>query len=159
MKDYTRTSVQNNMRSRQAYIAGNTVTKENVVEKMQQPYQTIDSRVARNRAKTKKLSFGYVLFMVAALALASTVLIGFIGVKSELTAATRNVASLESKLNDMRLSNDEELERIESSVNLEEIKRIAVEELGMTYAKSGQVVTISDEGSDYVRQMAELPKN
>ena len=109
MKDYTRTSVQNNMRSRQVYIAGNTITKENVVEKMQQPYQTIDSRVARNRAKTKKLSFGYVLFMVAALALASTVLIGFIGVKSELTAATRNVASLESKLNDMRLSNDEEL--------------------------------------------------
>ena len=67
--------------------------------------------------------------------------------------------SMENELNNLRLTNDEELERIESSVNLEEIKQIAVEELGMTYAKAGQVVTISDEGSDYVRQLKELPSN
>ena len=77
--------------------------------------------------------------------------------QADLTVSIKRVAYLESQLNNLRLTNDEELERIESSVNLEEIKQIAVEELGMTYAKAGQVVTISDEGSDYVRQLRELP--
>ena len=77
--------------------------------------------------------------------------------QAELTVSIKRVASLKNELNNLKLANDEELERIESSVNLEEIKQIAVEELGMTYAKAGQVVTISDEGSDYVRQLGELP--
>ena len=58
----------------------------------------------------------------------------------------------------MRLSNDEQLARIESAVDIEKVKQIAIEELGMTYAKEGQVVTISGEGSDYVRQLADLPE-
>jgi hypothetical protein len=66
------------------------------------------------------------------------------------------VASLERELNNLRLTNDENLARINASVNLEEIKQVAVEELGMTYAKEGQVVIVSSEGSDYVRQIREL---
>lgn len=151
----TRTKRINN----QAYIRGNVITKENVVEEMNKPYRTVDARIIRNREKTKRLSFGYVLFITLAFVLMGATLISYIKVKSELTIATGQVASMESKLNDLKLTNDEELERIEASVNLEEIKRIAVEELGMTYAKAGQVVTISDEGNDYVRQMEELPQD
>ena len=44
-----------------------------------------------------------------------------------------------------------------SSVDLEEIKRIAISELGMKYAKEGQVITYSGEGSDYVRQYDDIP--
>ena len=57
----------------------------------------------------------------------------------------------------MKLSNDEEYSRIESSVNLEQIKQIAINELGMTYAGEGQIVEYSSEGSDYVRQVADIP--
>ena len=39
---------------------------------------------------------------------------------------------------------------------MEEIKRVAIEELGMTYAREGQVVVIESEGSDYVRQLKSL---
>lgn len=148
----------NRMRN-QAYIGGTVITRENVIEEMNKPYRTVDARVAKNREKTKKWNFSYVLFLTAAAGLVGISLIGYIRVQSELVAATKNVAALESRLNDMKLTNDEELQRIEAAVNLEEIKRIAVEELGMTYATDGQVVTISDEGSDYVRQMEELPQN
>ena len=41
---------------------------------------------------------------------------------------------------------------------IEEIRRIAIEELGMTYAKEGQVVMVSGEGSDYVRQISAMPE-
>lgn len=141
------------------YIKGNVITKDNVIEEMNKPYKTVNARIIKNREKTKRVSLGYALFITAAFIVMGITLISYIKVKSELTIATGEVASMESKLNDLKLTNDEELERIEAAVNLEEIKQIAVEELGMTYAKAGQVVTISDEGSDYVRQMEELPEN
>lgn len=45
-----------------------------------------------------------------------------------------------------------------SNVDLDEIKRIAIGELGMKYAKEGQVITYSGEGSDYVRQYGDIPE-
>lgn len=141
------------------YIQGNLATKEDIVREMQQPYVPVDARVARNRARAKKMGPGYVMFLAAAVVVVCMMLTSYLDMRAELTISTKRVAALEQDLNNMKLANDEELERIESSINLEEIKQIAVEELGMTYAKSGQVVTISDEGSDYVRQLQELPAN
>ena len=43
-------------------------------------------------------------------------------------------------------------------MNLEEIKRIAIQELGMQYAGEGQIVPFSSEDNDYVKQMAEIPR-
>jgi hypothetical protein len=68
------------------------------------------------------------------------------------------ISSLESELNDKRLANDETYNKIMSSVDLEEIKRIAVNELGMKYAKEGQVIEYTGEGNDYVRQYSDIPE-
>lgn len=144
---------------RQRYVQGNLATKEDLIREMNRPYKPVDARVARNRARAKRMSPGYVLFLAAAMVALCFILSSYLDTRAELTISTKRVASLEQTLNNLKLANDEELERIEGSVNLEEIKTIAVEELGMTYAKAGQVVTISDEGSDYVRQLKELPKN
>ena len=92
-----------------------------------------------------------------ALGFAGFVLIGYIQLQSDITASVKKISRLESELNNLKLSNDEELSRIESSIDLEEIKRIAMEELGMTYAEEGQIIEYSSEGSDYVRQVTELP--
>lgn len=99
----------------------------------------------------------YVFFLALAMLASAFILIGYIRLQSDITNSMNHIASLESQLNDLKLSNDEEYSRIESSVNLEEIKRIAIGELGMTYAGEGQIVEYSSEGSDYVRQVADLP--
>lgn len=153
----TRRNLQANRR--QMYVQGNLATKEDIVREMQKPFKPVDAKVARNRAKAKRMGLRDIVFLAGAVAVVCVMLIGYLGMRAELTMSTKRVASLEQELNNLRLANDEELERIESSINLEEIKQIAVEELGMNYAKAGQVVTISDEGSDYVRQLQELPKN
>ena len=54
----------------------------------------------------------------------------------------------------MKLANDEEYSRITSSIDLEEIKRIAIGELGMTYAKEGQIITYDSVENDYMRQVS-----
>lgn len=144
---------------RQRYINGTEVTKENVAEFMNQAPRVVDSKVKSNQEKAKSVGIFDLLRLAPVLIALVWIVAGYIGTTTRLTIATKQVSKLESQLNTMRMENNEELQRIEATVNLEEIKRIAVEELGMTYATDGQVVIISDEGSDYVRQIEELPQN
>lgn len=138
-------------------IEGNTVRKPDTVKEMQQPVRKENKAVRRNRDKALYMNLPYVMFLSVALAITGFMLIGYLQTQAELTVSIKRVAALESQLNDMRLTNDEQLERINSAMDMEEIKRIAIEELGMTYAKEGQVVIVSGEGSDYVRQLVEMP--
>ena len=67
------------------------------------------------------------------------------------------IASLESRISTMRLANDNAYEDAVSSVNMEQVKEIAVNDLGMTYAKEGQIITYSSQDGDYIRQYGEIP--
>ena len=139
------------------YIEGNTVRKLDTVKEMQQPQRKVNKAVRKNRDRALYMNLPYVMFLTVALLITSVMLIGYLQTQAELTVSIKRVAALESQLNDMKLMNDEQLERINSALDMEEIRRIAVEELGMTYAKEGQVVVVSGEGSDYVRQLVEMP--
>ncbi len=141
-----------------SYIEGNTVRVIDPVKEMHRPIRKVNKAVRRNRDKALYMNLPYVMFLTAALIITGIVLIGYLQTQAKLTVSIKRVASLESQLNDMRLSNDEQLARIESAVDIEKVKQIAIEELGMTYAKEGQVVIISKEGSDYVRQLSDLPE-
>lgn len=143
---------------RRTYIEGNTVRKVDTVKELQQPLRRVDHNVRRNQERSRYMNLPYVLFLLTAMGIVGMMLIGYLRVQSSLTVSIKRVASLESQLNDMRLSNDEQLERINTSLDMEEIKRIAIEELGMSYAKEGQVVIVSGEGSDYVRQLEKMPE-
>ncbi len=138
------------------YIEGNTVRKIDTVREMQQPVRRENRAVRKNRDRALYMNLPYVLFLTMALMITGVMLIGYLQAQSNLTVSVKRVATLESRLNDMKLANDEQLERINSALDMEEVKRIAVEELGMTYAKEGQVVIVSGEGSDYVRQLAKM---
>ena len=143
---------------RRTYVEGNTVRKIDPVRELQQPVRRQNQTVRRNQEKSRYMNLPYVLFLTAAMVITGFMLIGYLQTQANLTVSIKNVAKLESQLNDMRLSNDEQLERIETAFDMEEIRRIAIEELGMTYAKEGQVVMVSGEGSDYVRQLSAMPE-
>ena len=138
------------------YIEGNTVRKIDTVREMQQPVRKENRAVRKNRDRALYMNLPYVLFLTMALMITGVMLIGYLQAQSNLTISVKRVATLESELNDMKLANDEQLERINSALDMEEVKRIAVEELGMTYAKEGQVIFVSGEGSDYVRQLVKM---
>lgn len=101
------------------------------------------------------MSFGYVLFLVAAMCTAAFVLLNYIQLQAELTQKTKDVATKEIELNNLKSANDEAYSRIVGSIDLEEIKRIAIGELGMTYAQEGQIVLYANEQNDYMRQATE----
>ena len=119
------------------------------------PQRQVQPSVRKNRDKARHMSAGYVIFLAVAMCAAALILVNYIQLQAELTNRTRSVASKQSELNDLKVANDEEYNRILSSIDLEEIKRIAIGELGMTYAQEGQIVLYSNEGSDYMRKVPE----
>ena len=66
--------------------------------------------------------------------------------------------ALESTLSEAKLANDSAYEEAISSVSMEQIKEVAVNELGMVYANEGQVIVYSSQKEDYIRQYEEIPQ-
>jgi len=127
-----------------------------VRRQLEQPRKQLSHTTQKNRDKAHHMNFGYVLFLTAALVLTGFVLISYIRMESNITSSVKQISRLESQLNSLKLSNDEHLSRIEAAMDLNEIRRIAITELGMTYAQEGQIIEIPDEGSDYVRQYKQI---
>lgn len=127
-----------------------------------QVYARANARSRRRKqqqVKVAPMNIGYVSALAAAIIVACVVLMCYVKLQSDITNHVTNISKLENELYELQLSNDEYYTKIMSSVDLEEIKRIAITELGMKYAKEGQVVNYTGEGSDYVRQFGEIPNN
>lgn len=145
-----------NRRTEYAYVYGNTALKPDIRRQLtEEPKKQLSHETRKNRDKARHMSFGYVVFLMAALCTAGVILINYIQLQSEVTNKIKHIARLESQLNTLKLSNDEEYNRITSSIDLEEIKRIAIGELGMTYASEGQIISYSNAGNDYMRRVTE----
>ncbi len=122
------------------------------------PVRRPSRAVVKNRAKAEHMNPGYILFLSLALFICAAAAIIYVNLRSENTALLKQATKLEAAYNDIRQSNEEELNRIKASINMEEIKRIAMEELGMRYPDEGQVVDISGKSEDYVRQFKKIPE-
>ena len=148
-----------NIREDRIYIDGNTARKLQTVPVRRNRRQNDEIRrqQVRRQVKLSPMNFGYIFFMMIAMLVVCVVLIGYVELQADITNRINHISQLERQLNELRLENDETYTKIMSGVDLEEIKRIAINELGMKYAKEGQVITYSGAGSDYVRQYKEIP--
>ena len=144
-------------RSRQMYMYDNTARQLDVRRAIEEePKKRLSTAARKNRDKAVYMNLGYVTFLVVAMLVTASVLINYIQLQSQITNNVEQISYLERQLNDLKLANDEEYSRITSSIDLEEIKRIAIGELGMQYASEGQIVTYTNEGSDYVKKVADI---
>ena len=154
-----------NGRNRNLYVYGSAAPKleprRQPVERqplerqpVQRPGRRMEPVVRKNRDRAHHMSIGYVTFLAAALIASAYVLVNYVQLQADLTNITRSVAAKERELNSLKIANSEEYNRIVSSIDLEEIKHVAITELGMTYAKEGQVVYYTSEDNDYMRKVS-----
>lgn len=140
------------------YVQGNTARRlQTMPDVRERTGSRENTRMRRNRERARYMNIGYVLFLAAALVTAGFILTWYLTLQSDITNSVKDISRLESELNDLRLANDENYSRITSDINLEEVKRVAVQELGMIYAEEGQIIDFDGEGSDYVRQTGNIP--
>lgn len=115
-------------------------------------------QVRNNAQKSVHMSLPYGIFLVAALIFAAAILVQYVQLQSDIISNRKHCASLQNEYEDLRLSNDLYYDSIMSSVDIREIERIAVEELGMRLAGEGQIITYSGDIEDYVRQYEDIPE-
>ena len=101
------------------------------------PERKLHPEIRKTREKARHMSAGYVMFLAAALCAAAFILVNYIQLQSDLTTLTKTVAD----------------NRIISGIDLEEIKRVAIGELGMGYAEEGQIVEYENQEGDYMRRV------
>ena len=135
------------------YIYGNTA--RSLQEELKAPRKVLSNEARKNREKAHHMNVGYILFLSGAMFFCAICLIGYVQKQSELTSKIAQVSKLEKELNTLKLSNDETYTRIQSNVNLEEIRKIAIEELGMTYAEEGQIILYQGNDKNYMHHNTE----
>lgn len=139
------------------YIRGNTVRKVNEPRRQERHVHAVEPQPHKKRRH--HMSLGYLVFLSLAMVMMVGTLAWYISLQSQVTNSVKNIAQLESQLNKLKQDNDEAYNRANGNVDLDEVKRIAIQEYGMTYASEGQIVTYSDGGgNDYVRQVAPIPQ-
>ena len=140
------------------YIEGNTVRKRDLSYREAEYRKLRAVQQVRARRANRLMSLGYLLFLTLSLAAAGIVLAYYIMLQTQLSGSSGRISSLEKHLGAITKENDEAYNRVNGNVDLEEIRRIAIQEYGMRYVAEGQIVTYSDGGgSDYVRQKADIP--
>lgn len=143
--------------ARTAYVHGNTVRKE--YEPSRETRRVHVQQPQRIKKRRHHMSLGTLLYMTIAIVLVVVALAWYLTLQAQVKNTGKNIAALESQLNTLRQENDEAYNRASGNVDLDEVKRIAIQEYGMTYATEGQIITYSDGGgNDYVRQVAPIPQ-
>lgn len=150
-----------------AYVDGNTVRKMEAApdyrreqeEKRQRELRRHKEYVARrNREHAMRMNLRYVLFLTAATILTAFVATSYIRLQAEVTDRMKRIASLQSEVAGLRADNDAMQKRISTSVDLEQVKNTAIEQLGMVYATPDQIVYYSVDDDDYMNQYSEIPQ-
>lgn len=143
-----------------------TEVQGNVVRKVQMETpkhrEGVQGPVAVPRRSRKPerdtLSIPYCIFLAAACVLTLTSGAYYLQQQALSTSSQKQIAALESELATLKKTNADDLNRIETSINLEEIRDIAINELGMVYATRDNVILYKNTSQNYVSQYEEVPQ-
>jgi len=111
----------------------------------------------KNWDRKRYMNLPYVMFLAGLLMICGLTLMNYLSLQSEITTSIKSIARMERELNNLRLANDENHSRITNNIDLDHIRRVAIQELGMIYPREGQIVSFAGNNSDYVRQLNPMP--
>ena len=141
--------------SRGMYIYGNTVRQAEVMPQRQEEprkehkKKKLDRQILKNRRKAMRMNPAYVMFLSIAAVAALVVCVWYLQVRAE----------LQQELADAKEENTTRYNVVMDSVNLEEVRDRAINDLGMGYATSDQIIEYQNPVNDYVKQYESIPKS
>ena len=139
-------------------------TEGNVVRKLESTYpQTLEEespskKVRKNREKVLSMNFPYLVVLSVAMVVVLALCANYISVQSRLTSTIKEAQKNESNLEKLKDENDSAENMIATYLDLDHIKDVAMNKLGMVYAKKNQVITYEKTENEYVRQFDEIPR-
>lgn len=142
-----------------AYVQGNVVRKETAIAPNPVKPKEVSQRVRTNRSKAMHMNKGYVAFLAIAAMAALFACVQYLQLQSELTSRSKNITALQQELADAKEANTTKYNAIMNSMNLEDIREIAINEFGMVYASEDQIIKYKSPSDTTVTQYAGIPKS
>lgn len=140
------------------YVSGNVVRKETVsVPKQEQKQREVSQRVRTNRTKAMHMNRGYVTFLAVAAFVTLFACVQYLQLQSDITSRSKHITSLQQELSAAKEENTTKYNVIMNTMNLEEIREVAMNEFGMVYAAEDQIVTYQSPTGKAVTQYATIP--
>ncbi len=158
------------MEKRNYYVDGTSVRELNAAPKRvprrdprvierERKQKNRRNAVRRNRERELSMNFGFVAFLSICVILCAAACVILVKAQSSATQNLKNITALESRVTDLKTSNDEMEKRLHTSIDLNEIKDIAINQLGMKYASEDQIVYYHVEKTNYMDQYGDIPEN
>ena len=112
----------------------------------------------RNRERALHMSKGYVAFLTLCVGVVAFAAVALVQIQSQVTQRMEHIAALQSQVTDLKADNDARYKEIVTSVDLDYIKDVAMNQLGMKYATEDQIVYYSVENSNFMDQYSDIPE-
>lgn len=149
---------------RQMYVYGNAVPKPEVLPERKREVKpqedlTTSRQVRKNRKRAASISPGYARFLMVASVCAVCICVMFLRLQSDIVSRSEHITSLQEDLAELTEENDTAYQAAENSVNLEQIREKAQNELGMVYASQGSVVEYDNPQENSVTQYNDIPED
>ena len=151
------------------YVSGNAVRKLEAqpirkekpdVQQQEEQQKKRKRQIAakRNRERALHMSRGYVAFLTVCVGIVAVASVALIQIQAEVTKRMEAIAVLESQIADLKADNDARYKDIMTSVDLDYIKDVAMNQLGMQYASQEQIIYYSVENDNFMDQYSDIPE-
>ncbi|MBO5239247.1 MAG: hypothetical protein J6B50_10825 [Lachnospiraceae bacterium] len=114
------------------------------------------------KAKTQKglkvaMNPAFAVFLAFSVLATLTACTMMLSMQAKVTNQSDTISMLQSEIETLTDENNVYENRLNSNVNLEQIRETAINQLGMVYPTEGQVVYYNLTEADYVRQYQDVP--
>lgn len=151
------------------YVEGSTVRKidtaperEYVPERRRKAAPERQERRERrvNAKVDRALAFDmrYTVFVVSSVLIMVCACLMMLYMESKINAQQRNINNMEAQLENIENDNAAYEMSLKNMYTLDDIYDVAANELGMVYAKKGQIVYYESANEDYVTQYQDVPE-
>ncbi|MBQ9199028.1 MAG: hypothetical protein IJ141_02490 [Lachnospiraceae bacterium] len=149
------------------YIDGSTVRKiREVPEVVERPKRTPGTKAAPETRKKisakadRALAFDmrYTMFVMASVLIIIGACVLMLHMEASLNEKKSNINNMENELEALEDDNAALRLSLESMYSLDDIYDVATNELGMVYARKGQIVYYESANEDYVKQYQDIPE-
>lgn len=151
---------------RNYYTYGNTVRQVEtmpVPSREERERQRREDELRKKRIAKRKKEIAIrrhrlgMIYLSIVVFLACGVLVGYVHLQTDNTARMKHVAELETQIANLKADNSATQSRIETTANLNVVRGIAMQELGMVYANSDQIVYYDMDTNDSMNQYQSIP--
>ena len=118
-----------------------------------------ETRMRPRADRALAFNFGYTFFVLVSVAVMIAACMMMLNMEIGINNQQEEIVTLENQIEEINNDNEARRIRLENMYSLDEIQNVAMNEMGMVYAKKGQIIFYDSAEEDYVNQVKSVPES